>query len=88
MRCESNREHLFGRRHLQIQISRDRFTQGTEICILNVTPIPSQVNGDAVSPGLLAEHGSGNDTGLGRSPGLSHSGHVIDIDVKSRCHFP
>jgi hypothetical protein len=48
--------------------------------------IAAQVNRDAVGAGLFTNHRCRDETWFRRAPRLSHSGDVINVDVKSCCH--
>lgn len=64
-RVQGDLQHVFRRRHLQVEISRDACAQRRQIGILNVAPIASQVNGDAVRACLFTQHSRGYDAGSG-----------------------
>src|SRR5712692_8985482 len=45
------------------------------------------MDGDAVRPGLFADHRGRNNARLRRAPRLPHSRDVIDVDVESCAHL-
>src|SRR6266545_5248260 len=83
---ESDFQHFFSRRHLQIQISRDACAQAQQICILNVPAITSQVYSDAIGACLFTQHSGGDYARLRRAPCLPYCSDVIDINVEARSH--
>ena len=88
VRFERDLQHLFGRGHFQIDVGADTGAQQAHVAILNVAPVPAQMNCNAVGAGQFADHRGGNDARFRGAPCLADGGHMIDVNVQSGGHEP
>jgi hypothetical protein len=56
--------------HLQIELGTDEFTQEAKIAILNMPPIFSEVDNDAVGTRQFHQHGGGKGIRIDSTTGL------------------
>ena len=61
-------------------------SEAQQVSVLNVAAVSSEVCGDAVGPGLLADHRRCDDAWFGSATRLTHGGDMIYVDVESRSH--
>jgi hypothetical protein len=69
--------------HLQIEFGANEFTQEAKIPVLNMPPILSEVDNNAVSTGQFHQHGSGQRVWINTTTGLPQRGHMVDVHPKS-----
>jgi hypothetical protein len=55
--------------------------EDAHIRILDVTPVATQMNRDAVSARLFGSHSSSDNAWLGRASRLAYGSYVIDVYV-------
>jgi len=83
MQALGDADHLGSARHFEIQYGGDAPRQSLDVVVLNVAPVLSEVSGDPIRAGLLAEQSCGDRIGLGGATRLPDRRHVIDIDVQA-----
>jgi hypothetical protein len=70
--------------HLQIELGANEFPQKAKIAVLNMPPVFSEVDDNAVGAGQFHQHGGGKRVRVGSTTGLPQRGHMVDIHPKSR----
>ncbi len=69
--------------HLQIELGTDEFPQEAKVAILNMPPIFSEVDNDAIGARQFNQHGSGKGIRINSPTGLPQCGHMVDVHPKS-----
>jgi hypothetical protein len=75
--------HLFGGRHLQVEMGDDHLFERDQIMVLNVTTIAAQMRRDPVGAGQFANHRRRYWVGFVGPPRLADCRNMIDVDVES-----
>ena len=83
MVMQRDRQHLVGRRHLEIERQRDLGRKRGDIGIGDVAAILAQMGSDAIGARFLRQQSGAQRVGPGRAPRVSDRGHMVDIDAKS-----
>ena len=76
-------KHLFGHRHLEIQLGVDQLPCEPDVAVLDVAPVLAQVHRDRVGAGIFHQLRRVNRIGVTRSASLAQGSDVIDIDSQS-----
>ena len=82
--AQGNRDHLLGRRHLEIQRPGDRLFQPRHVGVADVPPVLAQVRGDAVGAGLDRGERRAHRIGMVAAARIAQGGDVIDIDSEAK----
>ena len=81
--AQGNGHHLSRCRHFKIQARTHRLPQKLNITILDMTPVFTQVNSDAISTSKFGKKRMRNRVGFNRSARLTDVRDVIDIDAEA-----
>ncbi len=79
---ERDRQHLLGRRHLQVERQRDLGPQAGDVGIGDVAAILAQMRGDAVGAGGGGDLGGAQRIGMAAAPRVADGGDMIDVDAQ------
>ena len=74
--------HFVGGRHFEVQFDLRVFAQSSNVIVLNVTAIFSQVNGNSIRTAEMGFNRSPNRIRFIGATGLTQSGDVVDIDAE------
>ena len=78
-----DRHHLVSAGKLQVEIGADRRAKYSDIGILDVAPVLTQVGGNAIRSDLLADEGGLDRVGLVAAPRLTERRDMIDVHIKT-----
>jgi hypothetical protein len=76
---EGNLGHLGISRHLKVKLGTGYFSKKGKISVLDVTPILTKMNDQAVCPCQLHEHGGCQWIGIGSAACLSQGRHMVNV---------
>ena len=71
--------HLRRRRHLDVEVRRDRAPQQLHVAVLDVPAVAAEMDGDPLRSGELAQHRRRHRLRLVALPRLADRGDVIDV---------
>ena len=77
-----NRDHLVGRRHLEIELDMREFTKAADILILDVTTVFAQMHRDAVGPAQVSFDRGPDRIGFIGAARLADGSHMVDVDAE------
>ena len=80
-------DHRLHRRHLEVEVARNRSPQQIEIPILDVATVFTQVADDPVGAAHVGQIRGLHRIGLICFPRLTHGCHMIDIHAESSHHY-
>ena len=83
MRLERDGEHLFGRRHFEIERLVDLGFQPRDIVVADMAAVLAQMRGDAVGAGSDRELGRAHRIGMAPAARIADGGDVIDVDAET-----
>jgi hypothetical protein len=77
-----DRDHLLGRRHLEVELDVRELAQPAHILVLDMAPVLAQVHGDAVRAAEMRFDGSPYRIRLVGAARLPHRGYVVYVDAQ------
>ena len=80
---QSDRKHLLGRRHLEIQRQVDLVHEPVDVAVRDVPPVFAEVGGDAVGAGLCSHDRRSNRIGMVAAARVPDGRDVVDIDAEA-----
>ena len=83
---ERDRQHLVGRRHLQIERDRQFGGEPRDVAVGDMAPVLSQVRGDAVGTRLRSEQRRAHRIGIAGAARVADGRDVIDVDAQAQRH--
>jgi hypothetical protein len=69
--------------HLQIELGADEFPQEAKITVLNMPPVFSEVDDNAVGACQFYKHCGGKRVRISSTTGLPQGGHMVNVHPKS-----
>ena len=72
-------QHLLGRRHLQVERTRQLGLEPRDVIVGDVPPILAQVRGDAVRPGFDGQVRGAHGIGMPSATRVANGGDVVDV---------
>ena len=79
-----DRQHLLGRRHLQVERQVDFPGQPVDVAVGDMPAILAQMGGDAVGAGLGGQPRRAHRVGMAPASGVADGRHVIDVDPEAQ----
>ena len=76
---QGDTRHFVGHGHLDVQLRADAVAKRVEVCVLDVTAVRAQMDGDAIGARSLGDQRGGKRVRLLRLPRLSNRRDVIDV---------
>ena len=83
---ERDRQHLLGRRHLQVERDFEPRHQRVDILVGDVAPVLAQMGGDAVGAGLGGGEGGADRIGMSAAARVPDRRDMVDIDAEAEGH--
>ena len=80
--AQRDRQHLVGRRHLQVERDRQRRRQPRDVVVGDVAAVLAQVRGDAVGARFGREQRGADRIGIAGAARVADGGDVIDVDAR------
>jgi len=80
-------DHLPSGRHLEIELDLGMGAQASNVIILDMPPVFSEMDGDAVGSAMMGLYGRPDRVGIVAASGLTKAGHMVDIDSKLNHDF-
>ena len=77
-------QHLVGRRHLQVERTRQLGLEPGDVVVGDVAAILAQVRGDAVGAGLDGEMRGAQRIGMAAAARVADGGDVVDVDAEAQ----
>ncbi len=81
--AQRDRQHLVGRRHLEIERAVDLARQAGDVVVRDVAPVLAQMGGDAVGACRGGEAGGPHRIGMAAAARVPDGGDVVDIDAEA-----
>ena len=81
--ARGDRDHLGGRRHLEVERREELSLQSLHIMIADMPAVLAEMRGDAVCPGEHGEMGGADRVRMVTATRISHCGHMIDVDAEA-----
>ena len=85
--AQRDRQHLVGRRHLQVERQRDRVAQPLDVAVADVPAVLAQMRGDAVGAGGGGDRGGAQRVGMVAAAGVADGGDVVDVDAEPQIRW-
>ena len=82
--AERDRDHLVGRRHLEIQRLVDLGLQARDVVVADMAAVFAQMRGDAVGAGLDRELRGAHRIGMAAAARIADGRDMIDVDAETQ----
>jgi hypothetical protein len=80
--ASGDRDHLVGRRHLEVELDVGQLAQPAHVLVLDVPTVLAQVDGDAVGAAEVRLDRRPHRIRFVGPPRLPDGGHVVDVDAE------
>ena len=80
---QRDRDHLVGRRHLEIERLGDLRLEARHVVVADVAAIFAQMRGDAVGAGLDRDLRRAHRIGMPAAARIAHGRDVVDVDAEA-----
>ncbi len=82
--AQRDRQHLLGRRHLQIERTRQLGLEPRDVVVADMAAILAQMRGDAVGPGFDGQMRGAHRIGMTAATRIADGRDVVDVHAQAK----